>query len=608
MEENDGEKEKKDEVINNEIISNNKKKAENLQTKISLLSIDNPQDYENSLDLERKVIEESPKGRFQRFEEELGSGSQKRVFLAYDTDTGCEVAWNSVLVDIKDSDSIQKIKVEIEILKPLKHPNIINFIYCFFNEEKSEIVFITELFSGGSLAQHLMEFKYPRLKLVKLWCQEILKGLKYLHEHNPPIIHRDIKCENIFINKNTGEVKIGDLGLGIILKDTEYASQFCGTIEYCSPEVYQKKYGVKCDIYSLGISIIEIITGEKPYSECKGKILAVCDRVKNGILPECFSLIKNEKVKKFILKCLKPENERPSANELLQDEFLNDLDSEENNYPAIDVSNKYRMNSFKSLGYFVKENDKKEMILDDISSGDIKFNFTYNYKNDATINKFDSLNNMSFNDNKINDNINNDDKDNINNDTNDNFNINNNNKENNPHFIELLKKNLDINNQTKTINSSSSDCDIYFILNEEGKSDIDIDMDIYKITLVKKKGEIISKFNFNYILNTDTIQGVINEIAKIVDLTDNEIKQCEIKLKSFISDLRNKYKEKNELGQQINLINNCYDIFNKEYNDNLKQIQELNKLYMEIKDNSKDYTKEEIEDIDNKMKILINLK
>jgi WNK lysine deficient protein kinase len=385
MEENEGEKEKKEEVINDEIISNNKKKAENLQTKKSLLSIDNPQDYENSLDLERKVIEESPKGRFQRFEEELGSGSQKRVFLAYDTDTGCEVAWNSVLVDIKDSDSIQKIKVEIEILKPLKHPNIINFIYCFFNEEKSEIVFITELFSGGSLAQHLMEFKYPRLKLVKLWCQEILKGLKYLHEHNPPIIHRDIKCENIFINKNTGEVKIGDLGLGIILKDTEYASQFCGTIEYCSPEVYQKKYGVKCDIYSLGISIIEIITGEKPYSECKGKILSICDRVKNGILPECFRLIKNEKVKKFILKCLKPENERPSANELLQDEFLNDLDSEENNYPAIDVSNKYRMNSFKSLGYLLKESDKNEMILDDISSGEIKSNFTYNYKNDTIL-------------------------------------------------------------------------------------------------------------------------------------------------------------------------------------------------------------------------------
>ena len=217
-----------------------------IQPKTSLFSLDNGQNNEDELsDLERKVVEESPKGRFQRFEEELGSGSQKRVFLAYDTDTGCEVAWNSVLVDIKDSESIQKIKMEIEILKPLKHPNIISFIYCFFNEDKNEIVFVTELFSGGSLSQHLNEFKHPRLRVVKLWCQEILKGLKYLHEHVPPIMHRDIKCENIFINKNTGEVKIGDLGLGIILKDTEYASQFCGTIEYCAPEVYQKKYGVK---------------------------------------------------------------------------------------------------------------------------------------------------------------------------------------------------------------------------------------------------------------------------------------------------------------------------------------------------------------------------
>ena len=120
------------------------------EAKSSLLSLDNGQNNnENSIDMERKVVEESPKGRFQRFAQELGSGSQKRVYLAYDTDTGCEVAWNSVLVDIKDSESIQKIKMEIEILKPLKHPNIINFIYCFYNEEKSEIVFITELFSGG---------------------------------------------------------------------------------------------------------------------------------------------------------------------------------------------------------------------------------------------------------------------------------------------------------------------------------------------------------------------------------------------------------------------------------------------------------------------------
>ena len=545
-----------------------------IQPKISLLSLDNGQNNEDELiDLERKVIEESPKGRFQRFEEELGSGSQKRVYLAYDTDTGCEVAWNSVLVDIKDSESIQKIKMEIEILKPLKHPNIINFIYCFFNEDKNEIVFITELFSGGSLSQHLNEFKHPRLRVVKLWCQEILKGLKYLHEHVPPIMHRDIKCENIFINKNTGEVKIGDLGLGIILKDTEYANQFCGTIEYCAPEVYQKKYGVKCDIYSFGISMIEMITGEKPYKECKGQILSVCDKVNNKILPESFYKINNERVKEFILKCLKPENERPSAAELLEDEFLNDVDSEENNHPAIDLDKQY---SAKSSGLFILEKNSKindNILLDDFSIEEKKSNFTYNMQmNDNKINKVESFSNI-------------------------------NNNENNLNNIEILKKNLN-SNQTK------NETEIYFILDQEPNTNQKIanNNDIYRLILVKKKGENISKFNFNYMLNSDTIQSVINELAKSINLNNDEIKQCEKKLKLFVSELIAKEKEKNEIEQQINLINNCYEIFIKDYNDNLKQIQELNQLYQEIKQNEKDYSPDEILDIDNKMKILAQLK
>ena len=109
-------------------------------------------------------------------------------------------------------------------------------------------------------------------------------------------------------------------------------------------------------------------------------------------------------------------------------------------------------------------------------------------------------------------------------------------------------------------------------------------------------------------LSTDTIQGVINELAKRIDLNNDEIKQCEKKLKIFVSELMEKEKEKNELEQQINLINNCYEIFIKEYNDNIKQIQELNQLYQEIKQNEKDYSEEEMIDIDNKMKILKQLK
>jgi WNK lysine deficient protein kinase len=55
------------------------------------------------------------------------------------------------------------------------------------------------------------------LKAIKNWARQILKGLVYLHSHNPPIIHRDLKCDNIFINGNSGEVKIGDLGLATMM-------------------------------------------------------------------------------------------------------------------------------------------------------------------------------------------------------------------------------------------------------------------------------------------------------------------------------------------------------------------------------------------------------
>lgn len=60
--------------------------------------------------------------------------------------------------------------------------------------------------------------KYVEMKAIKGWARQILHGLVYLHSHKPPIIHRDLKCDNIFVNGNQGEVKIGDLGLAIVMQ------------------------------------------------------------------------------------------------------------------------------------------------------------------------------------------------------------------------------------------------------------------------------------------------------------------------------------------------------------------------------------------------------
>nr|GEW23248.1 probable serine/threonine-protein kinase WNK9 [Tanacetum cinerariifolium] len=85
----------------------------------------------------------------------------------------------------------------------------------------------------------------------------ILKGLLYLHTHDPPVIHRDLKCDNIFVNGNQGEVKIGDLGLADILRKSHVA-RCVGTPEFMAPEVYAEEYNELVDIYAFGMCTLEM--------------------------------------------------------------------------------------------------------------------------------------------------------------------------------------------------------------------------------------------------------------------------------------------------------------------------------------------------------------
>jgi len=194
------------------------------------------------------------------------------------------------------------------------------------------------------LKSYLKKIKYPRLRVIKGWCRELLLGIKYLHEQSPPIIHRDIKCDNIFIDSTNGKLTIGDLGYSCVLKN-EFANSFSGTPEFMAPEVFDSKYGTKADIYSFGMSVLEMVTLEKPYKECEN-ILNIYTNAKEGKIPKALNRIKSEVVKNFILLCLKKENERPSANDLLEYDFLNSLECEENNFavPVLDEEGNYIIN------------------------------------------------------------------------------------------------------------------------------------------------------------------------------------------------------------------------------------------------------------------------
>lgn len=147
----------------------------------------------------------------------------------------------------------------------MRHPNIINFHDCWYNNV--EFVFVTELMTSGTLREYIRKLQSPNMKIIKRWSRQILKGLLYLHSHNPPIIHRDIKCDNIFINGAHGEVKIGDMGTAKMKLGKKYT--VIGTPEFMAPEMYEEKgYNEKVDVYAFGMCLLEMVTGQYPYSEC----------------------------------------------------------------------------------------------------------------------------------------------------------------------------------------------------------------------------------------------------------------------------------------------------------------------------------------------------
>lgn len=82
-------------------------------------------------------------------------------------------------------------------------------------------------FSLSNPCSYLKRFKVMKPKVLRSWCRQILKGLHFLHTRTPPIIHRDLKCDNIFITGPTGSVKIGDLGLAT-LKAASFAKSVIG--------------------------------------------------------------------------------------------------------------------------------------------------------------------------------------------------------------------------------------------------------------------------------------------------------------------------------------------------------------------------------------------
>ncbi|KAL2245244.1 UNVERIFIED_CONTAM: putative serine/threonine-protein kinase WNK11 [Sesamum indicum] len=278
-------------------------------------------------------VEVDPTGRYGRYAELLGAGAVKKVYRAFDQEEGIEVAWNQVKLRnfCDDEAMINRLYSEVRLLRNLKNKNIIALYSVWRDRERNTLNFITEVCTSGNLREYRKKHKQVSLKALKKWSRQILKGLDYLHTHEPCVIHRDLNCSNIFINGNVGQVKIGDLGLAATVGKNHSAHSLLGTPEFMAPELYDENYTELIDIYSFGMCLLEMVTLELPYSECDN-VAKIYKKVTSGLRPQAMNKVKDPEVQAFIEKCLARPRARPSAADLLKDPFFDGIheDDDEN--------------------------------------------------------------------------------------------------------------------------------------------------------------------------------------------------------------------------------------------------------------------------------------
>lgn len=332
---------------------------------------DRSQQQDDIEELETKAVGMSNDGRFLKFDIEIGRGSFKTVYKGLDTETTVEVAWCELQDRKLTKSERQRFKEEAEMLKGLQHPNIVRFYDSWESTVKGKkcIVLVTELMTSGTLKTYLKRFKVMKIKVLRSWCRQILKGLQFLHTRTPPIIHRDLKCDNIFITGPTGSVKIGDLGLAT-LKRASFAKSVIGTPEFMAPEMYEEKYDESVDVYAFGMCMLEMATSEYPYSECQNAA-QIYRRVTSGVKPASFDKVAIPEVKEIIEGCIRQnKDERYSIKDLLNHAFFQEETgvrvelAEEDDGEKIAIKLWLRIEDIKKLKGKYKDNEAIEFSFD----------------------------------------------------------------------------------------------------------------------------------------------------------------------------------------------------------------------------------------------------
>lgn len=294
----------------------------------------------------------------------LGEGAFSSVFKASRKSDGECYALKKVKLGSLSVKEKENALNEVRILASINHPNIVAYKDSFIDEASNTLCIVMELAEGGDLMKKITDHKKLKSNYSELdiWCAflQIVNGLKCLHSAN--IIHRDLKCANIFISKD-GVFKLGDLNVSKVNKKGMAYTQ-TGTPYYASPEVWKDKpYTFSSDIWSLGCVIYEmaaldppfmasdmqslfkkITKGEYPplphiYSESLSRVIKQLLQINPILRPSCDKILEIPSLQRY--KNLNPASSESKSTDLLKTiRFEPSLQNLNNKLPSSNYGNR----------------------------------------------------------------------------------------------------------------------------------------------------------------------------------------------------------------------------------------------------------------------------
>ena len=195
---------------------------------------------------------------------------------------------------------------EVKLWSTLRHPNLVQFLGASFDFVNNNFYILLQKVGTGLTLQNLLADKNRTMNasLKNSITSQLIHAIKFLHKCNPPIIYRDLKPDNIMLDE-FNQLKLTDFGLSRFMPEEEdYAmTGETGTIRYMAPEVYLKQpYGLKADVYSLGLILYYLTTRQKPFQEYNTDTVKTYFNTPDLIFST--QKVKSSKIRTVINKCI----------------------------------------------------------------------------------------------------------------------------------------------------------------------------------------------------------------------------------------------------------------------------------------------------------------